>query len=114
MMKAAKTRTLADLKSRSFLSHKAFMKNPQARKPTHARKSGTNCCVSLRYNPIKIGTVVNTPAICSKKPKFAKMRLRIAIHHFLVSRLAKKLVEFQSLQIYSKQTNQQGLIYRKA
>jgi len=38
--KASRIKTQEDLKSRSLLSHRAFMKKPHARKDTQAKKSG--------------------------------------------------------------------------
>ena len=71
--KASRIRTQEDLKSRSFLSHKAFIRKPQAKKDMHVRKSGAKVWVSLRINPRRIGKTVSKPAIWSKKPKFAKI-----------------------------------------
>jgi hypothetical protein len=68
-MKEAKNNTLDDLKSKSFLSHKAFKRKPQPRKATQAMKSETTVWVSSKYNPTPIGRMVSNPAICSRNPE---------------------------------------------
>ncbi len=69
-MKAERNRMFADLKSNSFLSQRAFKKKP---KRTQDMKSEITACVSLKTKPNPMSKIVYIPAICSKKPKFAKM-----------------------------------------
>jgi hypothetical protein len=83
-MKDARNSTLDDFKSSSFRSDNAFMRNPHERNPMHAKSSEINCPVSLKYRPTAIGRIVKIPAICSKKPRFARTRLRIFARGFLV------------------------------
>ncbi len=71
MMKEPRNSMLDDLKSKSFLSHKAFNRKPQPRNVTHAMKSETTAGVSLRYKPTAIGRIVSNPAIWSRNPRLA-------------------------------------------
>jgi len=83
MRKASRIRVHEDLKSRSFLSHRAFIKKPETKKVIHVKKSGARVWISFRYNPTRIGKTVSNPAIWSRKPKFAKicfiMRFRYSV-----------------------------------
>ena len=79
-MKAVRNNTLDDLKSKSFLTHKAFNRKPQPRKATHAMKRETTAWVSSKYNPTPIGRTVSNPAICNKNPRLAQTRLLIVVY----------------------------------
>ena len=77
-MKADRNRIFAALKSKSFLSQRAFSMKPNPRKPTDDMKSEITASVSLKTKPKAIGKMVIIPAICRRKPKFAQMRRYIA------------------------------------
>lgn len=77
-MKAAKNKKVDPLKSKSFRTQRALSRKPEPKKLTQARKSEITAFDSLKYKPIMIGNMVNSPDICSRNPKLANKRLVIA------------------------------------
>jgi hypothetical protein len=93
-IKAPTNRMFEDLKSKSFLSHRAFIRKPRPRNETHVKKSEIIVWVSLNASPMPIGIMVSRPEICRRKPMFAKILLFIWLPSFVTPGSAKSFAGF--------------------